>query len=323
MMHAAYPPLICLMGPTASGKTALACELVEYFPLEIISVDSAMIYRGMDIGTAKPDAATLVRAPHHLIDILDPTESYSVARFCEDIAQLSRAIFQRGKIPLLVGGTMMYFRALQQGLSSLPQADESTRQQLSQEAAEHGWQVMHEKLHAIDPISAAKIHCHDTQRIQRALEVYRVAGQPLSTLLAKQARPPYRLLNLILLPEDRTWLHQRIADRFEQMLKLGLVEEVESLLQQWSLTLAHPALRTVGYRQVYTFLQGAYPTTELYAQGVAATRQVAKRQITWLRQWPKAQLFSAENLPSYREIIAIIAQLLDNADIDSCGRNHV
>ena len=306
--------MFCLMGPTASGKTAIACELVQHFPLDIISVDSAMIYRGMDIGTAKPDALTLARAPHHLIDIRDPTESYSVASFCEDVALLSEAITARGRIPLLVGGTMMYFRALQQGLSTLPQADEQIRAKILQQAKQRGWVYMHEQLAAVDPSTAARLHPHDAQRIQRALEVYQLTKRPLSEfLLAQRASSSHRFINFSLFPDERAWLHQRIAERFKQMLDQGFVAEVEGLCQRWALTLDHPSMRSVGYRQVLEYLQGAYDKAHLMDKGIAATRQVAKRQLTWLRHWPESLSFSAENPATMSEMMAIIREILDNS----------
>lgn len=288
-------PVICLMGPTASGKTDLACELVTRMPCEIISVDSAMIYRGMDIGTAKPDAETLAKAPHHLIDILDPPDSYSAAQFCEDATRLCDAIISRGNTPLLVGGTMMYFRALQQGLSALPEANEQVRQQLLEQAQIHGWGFMHDKLVQVDPLAADRIHPHDTQRIQRALEVHMITGQPLSTYLDSGTMPSaYQFVNIMLLPTDRAWLHARINQRFGQMLEAGLIDEVVALLQQWNLKPDHPALRCVGYRQVFEYLQGDFDMDTLRAKGEAATRQLAKRQLTWLRHWPNGSCFEAE-----------------------------
>jgi tRNA dimethylallyltransferase len=307
--------IFCLMGPTASGKTDMACELVDHFPLEIISVDSAMIYRGMNIGTAKPDLKTLTEAPHHLIDILDPPESYSAATFCNDVSRLSKLIISRGKIPLLVGGTMMYFRALQEGLSELPQADETIRKELMQKATEKGWAFMHQNLMKIDTISAQRIHPNDTQRVLRALEVYHLTGKPLSEgLQADKKTADIHFVNLMLMPSDRAWLHQRIESRFETMLSQGLVEEVKDLLKQWPLTEAHPSMRTVGYRQVLSYLRGDYDYATLRAKGVAATRQLAKRQLTWLRHWPESHSFSAENPSSKLEIVAIMRQILDNFD---------
>lgn len=299
--------IFCLMGPTASGKTAIACELVQRLPVEIISVDSAMIYRDMNIGTAKPDKQTLAGAPHHLIDILNPPEHYSAAQFCEDAARISKQIISAGKIPLLVGGTMMYFRALQQGLSSLPEADEVVRTQLLQQAEQYGWAYMHEELARVDTISAARIHPNDTQRIQRALEVYQITKTPMSELIASsKGMSTYRFINLTLMPKERTWLHQRIGLRFEQMLTEGLVGEVEALLNKWQLTEHDPAMRTVGYRQVIAYLNGEYDYADLCAKGVSATRQLAKRQLTWLRHWPESFVFSAESPTNVSEIVNIM-----------------
>ncbi len=305
--------IFCLMGPTASGKTQLACELAQQVPVEIISVDSAMVYREMNIGTAKPDAEILARIPHHLIDMIDPPDSYSAACFCNDVAHLTDEIKRRGKVPLLVGGTMMYFRALQQGLSSLPPADESIRAILLQQAEEHGWAYMHQKLGRVDPVTAARIHPNDSQRIQRALEVYQLTTKPLSVFLQTAKAPSaYRFVNFSLIPEERSWLHERIAQRFTHMLQNGLVDEVVGLLQKWQLTLQHPSMRSVGYRQVLLHLQGEYDYATLCANGTAATRQLAKRQLTWLRHWPDTYAFVAENPASTGEIMAIMQQILDN-----------
>jgi len=305
--------LFCLMGPTASGKTALACELVKHFPLEVISVDSAMIYREMNIGTAKPDTETLLAVPHHLIDILDPPESYSAADFCGDIDQLSRDIYNRGNIPLLVGGTMMYFKALQDGLSSLPAADDGIRKALLQQAEKYGWDHMHQELLSIDPVMAAKIHPHDTQRITRALEVYHLTSTPLSLFLQKKkAVNDYQCVNVALIPDDRAWLHERIARRFVEMLSSGFLQEVEGLLAKWQLTSTNPSMRCVGYRQAVAFLQGEYDYDTLSLKGIAATRQLAKRQLTWLRHWTDTHVYAAENPAVGVEIIAMMKQILDN-----------
>lgn len=305
--------VFCLMGPTASGKTALACELVQHFPVEIISVDSAMIYRDMNIGTAKPDAHTLARAPHHLIDILDPPESYSAACFCEDVARLCTQIISQGKIPLLVGGSMMYFRALQQGLSLLPQADADIRAQILQQAEEHGWDHMHQLLARVDAVTASRIHPNDTQRIQRALEVYELTKKPLSNFLQQSTDASiYQFVNFLLIPEERAWLHQRIAVRFEQMLSNGFVDEVEELLRKWPLTLESPSLRSVGYRQVFQYLRDGYDLASLSAKGISATRQMAKRQLTWLRHWPDGHIFTAENSANMGAIMVIMQQALDS-----------
>jgi len=277
------------MGPTASGKTALAVGLVERYPLEIISVDSALVYRGMDIGTAKPDAATLARAPHHLLDIRDPTEAYSAAAFCDDARRLMADIVARGKVPLLVGGTMLYFRALLRGLDDLPRADAALRKELEAEAAARGWPALHGDLAAVDPVTAARLAPNDSQRIGRALEIFRLAGTPMSALLERaQSELPYRVLQLALIPSDRAVLHQRIADRFDAMLAEGLLDEVETLRRTYALTSDMPAMRAVGYRQAWAYLEGEMSLSELREQGIAATRQLAKRQLTWLRSWPDA-----------------------------------
>jgi tRNA dimethylallyltransferase len=310
--------IFCLMGPTASGKTALACELIKTFPCEIISVDSAMIYREMNIGTAKPSPEELLIAPHHLIDILDPPESYSAAQFCDDVAELTTAIYKRGNFPLLVGGTMMYFHALQQGLSPLPKDDETLRNNLILEAKLYGWAYMHERLTQIDPQSAARIHPNDTQRIQRALEVYHLTGKPLSAFWSEQKdNQTYRFVNMVLLPQQRAWLHERIAQRFEQMLDQGFVFEVAELLQKWQLSPTCPSMRSVGYRQVLNYLAGDYNYDDLRHKGIVATRQLAKRQITWLRDWPDATVFACENPAIKGEIIALIKEILDNS-----AQNH-
>ncbi|WP_296750341.1 tRNA (adenosine(37)-N6)-dimethylallyltransferase MiaA [Thiobacillus sp.] len=281
------PPAIFLMGPTASGKTALAVNLLERFPLEIISVDSALVYRGMDIGTAKPDAATLARAPHHLLDIRDPTEAYSAAAFCDDARRLMADIAARGKVPLLVGGTMLYFRALLHGLDDLPRADAALRKKLEREAAERGWPALHAELAVVDPVTAARLAPNDSQRIGRALEIFRLAGTPMSALLDQdQSELPYRVLQFALIPSDRAVLHQRIAARFDAMLAEGLLDEVEILRRSYALTPDLPAMRAVGYRQAWAYLDGDIDLAALREQGIAATRQLAKRQLTWLRSWP-------------------------------------
>lgn len=305
--------IFCLMGPTASGKTDLAIELTTYFPFEIISVDSAMIYRGMDIGTAKPSPAICAETPHHLLDLIDPTESYSAANFCEDAEAKCLDIFARGKIPLLVGGSMMYFRALQRGLSTLPQSSADIRADLMAEVEHFGLDKLYADLVAIDNVSAAKIHAHDTQRILRALEVYRISGKPLSALIAKgENKKAYEYVNLCIIPEDRSWLHKRIETRFHIMLEQGLIAEVEGLLEKFALDATNPSLRSVGYRQVYDYLCGDYTKEILAEKGIAATRQLAKRQLTWLRSWPDLNLFFAEKPKNLNEMVVLIAQILDN-----------
>ena len=274
------------MGPTASGKTSLAVELLQRLPVELISVDSALVYKGMDIGTAKPDAATLAVAPHHLIDVIEPTHVYSAAHFRKDALRLMADITARGKIPLLVGGTMLYFKALQGGLSQLPEADSEVRARLDAQALEVGWPAMHAKLAEIDPATAARLEPGDSQRIQRALEVYELSGQTMTALHQQSAGDvlPYKLLKIALVPSERSVLHQRIATRFDSMLEQGFLEEVRRLRAEYpELGPETPAMRCVGYRQALQHLDGEYDLAELREKGIAATRQLAKRQLTWLR----------------------------------------
>lgn len=273
------------MGPTASGKTGVAVELVQRLPLEIVSVDSALVYRGMDIGTAKPDAETLRRAPHHLIDLIDPIEAYSAARFREDALRVMAEISARGRVPLLVGGTMLYFKALWEGLSELPQADAALRAEIEREAVEHGWPALHAELAKLDPQTAQRLKPADAQRIQRALEVVRLTGKSMSQVFSenRSAALPYRVLPLALVPSDRAALHARIAARFAAMLEAGLVEELRRLRQQYPLKPGLPSMRCVGYRQAWEYLEGEYGKEELLNRGIYATRQLAKRQLTWLR----------------------------------------
>ena len=282
---------ISLMGPTASGKTDLAVWLTQRFPLEIISVDSALVYRHMDIGTAKPDAATLTRAPHHLIDLVDPTEAYSAGQFKRDASRVMEEIAKRGKLPLLVGGSMLYFRALRGGLDDLPAADPVLRAELEARGAKQGWPALHAELARLDPETAARLKPKDSQRIQRALELCLATGEPLSALFRKQAAEPAPSpwLEFALFPADRAWLHQRINQRFAQMLERGLVEELRQLRCRYPLTPGLPAMRCVGYRQAWRCLEGEIDADTLYEQGAAATRQLAKRQLTWLRSWDSAQ----------------------------------
>ena len=277
-------PVVLLMGPTASGKSALALDLAEQLPVEIVSVDSAQVYRGMDIGTAKPDRATRERVPHHLIDVLEPTEAYSAARFVTDATAAIDAIRGRGRIPLLVGGTMLYFKALLDGLSALPSADPSTRALLEARAAREGWPALHEELARVDAAVAARVHPSDAQRIQRALEVYLTAGVPLSSLQSARNAPDLgAIVSIALVPGDRTRLHASIRARFEAMLAHGFVEEVEALRRRHALSAHMPSMRSVGYRQVWQMLEGEIPRARLLDKGVVATRQLAKRQFTWLR----------------------------------------
>ena len=279
-------PAIFLMGPTASGKTGAAVHLYSKLPVVIISVDSALVFKDMNIGTAKPDAETLSKAPHHLIDMIEPTNAYSAANFRSDALRLMADITARGKIPLLVGGTMLYFRALEGGLSGLPEANQQVRARLDARAALIGWPAMHDKLALIDATTAARLQPNDAQRIQRALEVFEMTGESMTALYAKQTTEalPYKLLKIALVPSERKVLHERIALRFDQMLAAGFVDEVRSLLLKYpTLTPQSTAMRCVGYRQVLEHLNGDYDAAELRDRGIFATRQLAKRQLTWLR----------------------------------------
>jgi tRNA dimethylallyltransferase len=274
------------MGPTASGKSKIALEIAENFPVEIISVDSAQVYRHMNIGTAKPDQSTLIKIPHHLIDLIDPDQNYSAAQFRHDALHAMQEITQRGKIPLLTGGTMLYFRALQEGLSPLPPADQNLRSTLENMANELGWPAMHQKLAELDQETAARIKSTDSQRIQRALEVCYLMQQPMSEILKmpRQTGFPFHAINIALIPSERSQLHLRIAQRFEVMLKSGLIDEVQAIRSEFpSLNLESPSMRCVGYRQTCLYLDNQINRTELHDMGIAATRQLAKRQLTWLR----------------------------------------
>jgi tRNA dimethylallyltransferase len=278
------PLAIFLMGPTASGKTALACSLVDRFPLDIVSVDSALVYRGLDIGSAKPDARMLRKYPHRLLDIREPSQPYSAADFRDDALREMSSITASNSVPLLVGGTGLYFRALHAGLSELPQADPELREQLSEEGAAIGWAAMHARLAKLDPSAAQRIGPADAQRIQRALEVIEITGKPISELQSGLPKPfGYRVLKLALIPSERSVLHTRIAERFDMMLAQGFVAEVERLRARGDLTADLPAMRAVGYRQAWQHLEGEFDVAELRNRGIFATRQLAKRQITWLR----------------------------------------
>ena len=296
------------MGPTASGKSALALELAARLDGEIVSVDSAQVYRGMDIGTAKPDAATRARVAHHLIDIVEPTDAYSAARFAHDAAHAIASIRARGRVPIVAGGTMLYFKALTEGLSALPQADRAVRAKLDARAAKEGWPAMHASLAAIDPPTAARLAPTDSQRIQRALEVFELAGQPLSQLQGRRATTDIGpALAFALVPEDRGALHAAIAQRFDAMLAAGLVEELALLRMRYALDRHLPSMRSVGYRQAWAYLEEEIDRNALRAQGIAATRQLAKRQFTWLSSLP------AVWLPIEREAaIGQVAEALEN-----------
>lgn len=287
MQHTEHKPLaIFLMGPTASGKTDLAIQLRQQLPVEVISVDSALIYRGMDIGTAKPSKAELALAPHRLIDICDPAESYSAANFRTDALREMQEISAQGKIPLLVGGTMLYYKALLEGLSPLPSADEKVRSEIEAKAALVGWGGLHQELSKIDPISAQRINPNDSQRINRALEVFYLTGKTLTELMAQKGEAlPYDILQFAIAPEQREVLHLRIEQRFHKMIELGFQQEVEKLYRRPDLNENLPSIRCVGYRQMWEYLRGDYDHDEMVFRGICATRQLAKRQITWLRGW--------------------------------------
>lgn len=285
------------MGPTASGKTDLAIRLREQLPVELISVDSALIYKGMDIGTAKPDERELSLAPHRLIDIRDPAQSYSAADFRADALKEMADIVAAGRIPLLVGGTMLYFKALLEGLSPLPAADPEVRAQIERDVAERGWQSLHDELVSIDPVAGARIHPNDPQRLSRALEVFRISGKTLTELTQTQGEPlPYKVHQFAIAPMDRAVLHQRIEQRFEKMMEAGFEQEVRALYEREDLTADLPSIRCVGYRQMWDYLDGQYDIDEAIFRGVCATRQLAKRQITWLRGWDNLTWLDSSNV---------------------------
>lgn len=308
-------PVVLLMGPTASGKTALAIELLQSYPLQLISVDSALIYRDMNIGTAKPDAATLAAAPHALVDIISPEQAWSAAEFVTAAEALIADSHAAGRIPLLVGGTMLYFKALQEGLSSLPPANPALRAQLQQWAAADGWPALHARLQQLDPPTAARLQPMDAQRIERALEVCLESGEPMSALLARQNQiaPAHRFVRLALLPSERSVLHQRIEQRFDAMLREGLIDEVQALRERYALHADLPSMRCVGYRQTWDYLEGAYDRAELRLRGIYATRQLCKRQLTWLRGMQDLQVLDALDAQHGRQA----RQLLDAALADS------
>ena len=306
----------CVIGPTAAGKTALACELLQHFSFEIISVDSAMIYQGMDIGTAKPDTTILSAAPHHLIDICLPTATYSAAEFCVDATRIMDDIVRRGKIPLLVGGTMMYFRALQQGLAPLPEADPVLRSILVGIRQQHGADLMHAWLAHVDPIASKRIHRNDTQRIQRALEVYLLTEKPLSDWFdSTVSASTWQFVVLGLFPQQRAWLHERIATRFQQMVAQGFLHEVQTLLDTWELTEQHGSMRSVGYRQAWDYLRRHGNYAMFCEHGIAATRQLAKRQLTWLRGFSDAMLFDPQHPRCYAQVLAYVKRIMDNGGV--------
>ncbi|MCG6413768.1 tRNA (adenosine(37)-N6)-dimethylallyltransferase MiaA [Vibrio fluvialis] len=304
-MSTQLPLALFLMGPTASGKTDLAIRLRQKFPVEIISVDSALIYKGMDIGTAKPDQDELALAPHRLIDILDPSDAYSAADFRRDALREMQAIVDQGKIPLLVGGTMLYYKALLEGLSPLPAADPEIRQQIEQEAQQLGWAALHEQLRQIDPISAERIHPNDPQRLSRALEVYRISGKTLTELTQTKGEAlPFRVKQFAIAPKERAELHRRIELRFEKMVEAGFEDEVKALYARKDLHPDLPSIRCVGYRQMWDYLDGNCTLDEAIFRGICATRQLAKRQITWLRSWDDLTWLDSENVEQALETLS-------------------
>ena len=308
------PPAILLMGPTASGKSQIAMEIAKHFPVEIISVDSAQVYRHMDIGTAKPDQEKLAEVPHHLINLIEPTERYSAAQFRQDACNVMREITTRNKIPLLTGGTMLYFKALQEGLSVLPPADMELRLSIDNMAKQIGWPAMHQKLSKLDQESATRIKPTDSQRIQRALEVCYLVNRPMSEILGKptQADLPYQIVNIIIQPSVRSILHERIAIRFKNMITNGLIDEVQSIRKQFNVTIESPSMRCVGYRQVCLYLDNQINRSDMHDMGIAATRQLAKRQLTWLRALKSnnQQEFDCLNKVLFDEIYAFLHPIL-------------
>ncbi|WP_305273458.1 tRNA (adenosine(37)-N6)-dimethylallyltransferase MiaA [Rhodoferax sp.] len=306
----ALPRHLALAGPTASGKTAAALAIAQAWPVEIISVDSALVYRGMDIGTAKPSAAELAAVPHHLINIRDPRQAYSAAEFVTDARQLMADITTRGRLPLLVGGTMLYFKALREGLDDMPRADPAIRADIEARALGVGWPALHAELAQLDPVTAARLAPADSQRISRALEVYRISGRPLSSfqtrLAAQDEAPVYDPDHLLisLEPQDRAWLHQRIAQRFDAMLASGFLDEVRALRARGDLHPDLPSMRCVGYRQAWEALDGLWPMSELRDKGIAATRQLAKRQITWLRSTHQRQVVACDAPDALEQVLA-------------------
>jgi tRNA dimethylallyltransferase len=321
MNDAQLPFAILLMGPTASGKTGVAVDLVKHFPCEIISVDSALVYRHMSIGTAKPDAATLAVAPHRLIDIIDPTQSYSAAQFRADALREMNEIVTRKKIPLLVGGTMLYFKALLEGLSNLPQADAELRAELDARAKKIGWPAMHAELAKLDPETAARLKPMDAQRIQRALEICLLSGETMTSQLGKADATllPYRFIKMALVPSERGLLHQRIAQRFDAMIKQGLIDEVAQLRKDFALTPDMPSMRCVGYRQAWQYLDGEISQDELRNKGIIATRQLAKRQLTWLRSMEGVTEFDCLDPALTQNVREYIQQMLNTTSLPLQG----
>ena len=305
--ESSQPPVICLMGPTASGKTALAMALQEVLPCDIVSVDSALIYRDMDIGTAKPTTAELAQYPHRLIDLRDASESYSAADFCHDALVQIAEIRSNNRIPLLVGGTMMYFKSLIEGISPLPTANAEIRKVIESEALAQSWRTMHEQLAEIDPVSAERIHPNDPQRITRALEVYRLTGNTLTQLTQiKGAKLAGNVLQLAIAPQERSTLHERIAQRYQQMIALGFEQEVIKLKSRDDLNQDLPSIRCVGYRQMWQYLEGEFDHDEMIFRGVCATRQLAKRQLTWLRNWPDLHWLITDDKTNLAQVLSLL-----------------
>jgi len=305
------PPAIFIIGPTASGKTGLAIKLMEHFPIELISVDSALVYKEMDIGTAKPTMEELAKAPHRLISFLDPSQPYSAAVFRYDALREMAEITANGKIPVLVGGTMLYYRALENGLAILPEANPEVRQRLSDEAKQSGWDALHKCLLKVDPVAGERIHPNDQQRIQRALEVYELTGKALSTL-QKEAQLdalPYRLMKIALIPESREWIRDLAKQRFDQMLQQGFIDEVKKLYAREDLHADLPSMRSVGYRQVWDYLDGKLDEDEMKERAVIATRQLAKRQMTWMRSEPNIRRYGAQHY-DLNQIVSDIGHFL-------------
>ncbi|WP_198559812.1 tRNA (adenosine(37)-N6)-dimethylallyltransferase MiaA [Colwellia sp. 12G3] len=307
MAESNQPPVICLMGPTASGKTALAMALQTALPCDIVSVDSALIYRDMDIGTAKPTTAELASYPHRLINLRDASESYSAADFCHDALAQIAEIRSNNRIPLLVGGTMMYFKSLIEGISPLPTANANIRKVIESEALTQGWQTMHDQLAEIDPVSAERIHPNDPQRITRALEVYRLTGNTLTQLTQiKGAKLAGNVLQLAIAPQERSTLHERIALRYQQMIDQGFEQEVIKLKSRDDLHQDLPSIRCVGYRQMWQYLDGEFDHDEMIFRGVCATRQLAKRQLTWLRNWPDLHWLTTDDKTNLNQVLSLL-----------------
>jgi len=303
------PPVICLMGPTASGKTALALALCDVLPCDIVSVDSALIYRDMDIGTAKPTGEELAKYPHRLINLRDATQSYSAADFCHDALAEIKKIRAKNRIPLLVGGTMMYFKSLLDGISPLPEANADIRKVIEAEAEENGWQALHEKLQKVDSVSAKRIHPNDPQRITRALEVYRITGSTLTQLTEiKGEKLDGDILQFAITPQERSTLHARIELRYQQMIEQGFEEEVEKLKARGDLHQNLPSIRCVGYRQMWQYLNGEFDHDEMVFRGVCATRQLAKRQLTWLRSWQNLHWLTTDDETNLSQVLALISK---------------